>query len=332
MLVGGYDAMESPPIQCANWREIAELLQEYPLPKMRLDEGEVTSAAWAFRGVQRATYNLEPGIEREARNKAVDWAALEALALDEFKLGSRALAQARIPTDDLSWLALMQHYGVPTRLLDLTYSPFVALYFAIRQAGRCSRCDVDEPARVWAFDIASVSQQFRSVALAAKRTAAKKERERKSKSKGAEQPQFRAISFHPDSFSTERDEIVDSIVGPRAAVVEAYGATSFQRGEQNRRGCVGAALPAEFNPRLACQQGLFLINCAEGATLGQSLSRMMKGKADWYRRYDIAPSAFRQIEEQLFKMNIHEQALFPDLDGLAGLVRQKALLLWSQAD
>jgi hypothetical protein len=35
--------------------------------------------------------------------------------------------------DDLSWLAHMQHYGSPTRLLDFTFSAAVALYFAIRE-------------------------------------------------------------------------------------------------------------------------------------------------------------------------------------------------------
>jgi hypothetical protein len=92
--------------------------------------------SWIFRGQMDASWHLQPTIERVVeQNPVMPVSAFEDYINREFRRLARNFI-SNTPRDEnrLEWLALMRHYGAPTRLLDWSRSPFVALFFALADA------------------------------------------------------------------------------------------------------------------------------------------------------------------------------------------------------
>lgn len=314
---------EAEEVPCSSWPEILDRLEMFPPPSVQysLDGtgGSFRRESWVFRGLSTSRHELQPSIEREARSKEMPWAALEKLVVADYKAHARMHQPIKVhdsSVDALTWLAVMQHYDVPTRLLDFTYSPFVALYFAVRNR------PVREinGLRLWAINAQAINDQFVNVTEQALRKAKRRKGE----------PIFRTATNHPDDFSTPADELEADLHGFQNRVAESLTASSTYGAHLKKTGCVAAVVPPGFNARLAAQQGAFLVNCVEELCFCESLNRMMKSTPSaWCKRFDIDGELAPEIERRLFQMNIHEQSLFPDLNGLAGMIRQKVRLHWS---
>lgn len=90
---------------------------------------------WVFRGQPNAEWPLKTKLHRESEKynrHAHEWLYLERWMLREFQRGAHHYIND-LPADNeyLDWLARMQHYGAPTRLLDFTHSFYVAAFFAM---------------------------------------------------------------------------------------------------------------------------------------------------------------------------------------------------------
>src|SRR5215217_8258202 len=103
---------------------------------------------WAFRGQAEQGWHLENAIERTDFVQL--YKGIEADFLAEFQRGARNYLQKdQTPEHLIEWLALMQHHGAPTRLLDFTKSPFIAAYFAFED---CENSPEKNTA-IWAINV-----------------------------------------------------------------------------------------------------------------------------------------------------------------------------------
>lgn len=104
------------------WQDAKHILEEY-------------SQHFVFRGQGDASWELATSLERTtffAKSYHV-----EDDFIRDFMRAAGSFPELTNPplsNDVLSWLSIMQHYGAPTRLLDFTFSPFIAAFFAMENA------------------------------------------------------------------------------------------------------------------------------------------------------------------------------------------------------
>jgi hypothetical protein len=113
------------------------MTEEYTINSIHdiIEIGTKLSLSW-FRGHPESYNNLTPGIFRDKyASQYIFKPQFEMKIYEEFKRIAPSLSHFNVINyNDLEWLFVMQHYGMPTRLLDWTESILFAAYFAVEKS------------------------------------------------------------------------------------------------------------------------------------------------------------------------------------------------------
>ncbi len=224
---------------------------------------------WAFRGQRDAPAPLFSALSRYFMAFRVDpraWPEQEERILRIFKRKAvHFLKNVPDRDDDFEWLALMQDHGAPTRLLDFTWSPYVAAFFALHKT--------THEGVIWACNPVEIEKQ---------------------KKVDLEEPG----NFRKHFLS-----------GPSAFVY---------LGE-----------PHAMNRRLIAQSGTFLVPGGLDKSIEEILKDYPKPEETLVKLIMPANKVREKGMRELYRMNITQATLFPDLDGLARSLAYELEFHWA---
>jgi hypothetical protein len=232
---------------------------------------------WAFRGQADTGWALFSSLSRRLLRDALsraEWRLREERAIRIFRRKAHVyLPDRSVLQDELRCLALMQHHGAPTRLLDFTKSPFVAAFFAVEQAAG--------DAAVYALNT----------------------------------PWLWSAAPSHDAKLT-RDEIDPRVQGN----FERYFA-------DNRHPMVWFGEPSEMDRRLVAQSGLLVMPGTLEMPLDEVL-RSYRSAQPLIEKVVLGRELRAEAMHALYRMNITQATLFPDLEGLARSIAYELEEIW----
>jgi hypothetical protein len=233
-----------------------------------------------YRGLANRGWDLAAGLMRLGPG----YPALETPTLRALRKYAR---HDDVPGDsEWSWLALAQHHGLPTRLLDWTYSPFVALHFVTEDALTQHAAGAATDGVIWCVDLARVHERLPG--------------------------SLQAILDRDNSYAFTT-EMLDEAVAP----LESFDGLAPDE-------FVAFFQPPSLDERIVNQFAFFALMSHPRADRGPwlTLDQWLQRHPDLCWRIIIPAALKPQARDILDQINIAERVLYPGVDALSRWLRR----------
>ncbi|MBJ6373120.1 FRG domain-containing protein [Sedimentitalea arenosa] len=131
-----------------DWRFLLRDLED-------VTSGDLLGRDLVFRGQRVSDWGLVTSFDRRASGSLKRRNERFTLCMEQFKTDAAHILPNALPLGDL--ISLAQHYGLPTRVLDWSYSPYIGLFFAETEAVSTNQT---KPAALWIMNRKKVSEEI----------------------------------------------------------------------------------------------------------------------------------------------------------------------------
>ena len=257
-----------------------------------------------YRGQYDSSKGMKTGIYRGHTYKREDYLYHEMLVRcsEEFR-----------NTTHIEKLAIMQHYGCPTRLFDITLNPLVALYFACKNY-RCKTCNSVDEGIVYIFQVESNEMVYadsdRALILSCLPRFSISDKHDMIRTSVSN---LRSGGFPKNKDGIYTDSVIERLYHEICREVPAF-----------KRSIVPLDLlqplfvqPEKSNRRMMKQDGAFILTGLSSDGFEE------QAKLELMSNVSVRIKDKEKILKQLERIGINEATLFPEMEHVAGYLKER---------
>lgn len=286
-----------------NLSEFLNLLNDY---KAQFSKTYRTGG-FMFRGMSDISWSLLPGIFRKypekQNSKKITSASYSGniFSINEYEILSHFRKEASgllthiSPKDDFTWLQYAQHYGVPTRLLDFTANPLVAMYF-------CCQSESETDGVVWIINTVIFERWTTS-----------------------------ELPCNDRHIAYTREAVINSIMREMRGELDRGEVNSEPHEKKN---LPIMFIPPYIDQRMSAQSSRFLLwgnnqSALENMIKADNEMQLcpgvrfdVQGDQRFWAKTIIPAGCKHSIMRELDLLNINEKSIFPGLDGIGKYINK----------